>query len=88
MSLPAVVSELPPLMSEWDFGARTFVRLRVERNPAGTLSLEDLVRESYYKNLRGDSHAYREEAKRWRRPESCASTTTSSTWRSWGTSTS
>lgn len=63
MSLPAVVSELPAVMSEWDFGARTFVRLCVERNPAGTLSLEDLVRESYYKNLRGDSHAYREEAK-------------------------
>lgn len=72
MSLPAVVSEPPPLMSEWDFGARsddphvenarTFVRLCIERNPAGILSLEDLVRESYYKNLRGDSHAYREEA--------------------------
>jgi hypothetical protein len=73
MSLPAVVSELPPVMSEWGFprsndphveNARTFVRLCVERAPAGVLSLEDLVRESYYKNLRGDSHVYREEAAR------------------------
>lgn len=74
MSLPAVVSELPPVMSEWNFGlrsddphtenARAFVRLCVERYPAGVLSLDDLVRESYYKNLRGDSHVFREEAAR------------------------